>query len=347
MDTVKATDGIDIIGKDQMTDCHECAATKLTRNSFPNSTGITCKPLELIHSDVTGPLDVPTVIGHHTYAINFIDDYSRYTKVYLMDSKDQALSKFKQFIADLGLSDKHIGILRTDGGGEYINRYFEDFCLKKGIKMQRTIPYTPEQNGIAEKMWRTLFTIVRALLKESGAPPAWWGRALIHATRIQNRLIHSKKDKTPYELIYGVAPDLSKLRIFGSLAYYHPNQEKMKKLEDRGLPGIYVGHSETQKGYLIWSIDRKDIVVSRTTNFFENRRPFKCEIDIEETNTSSDEIDEQFANPKDFQLERGKKENINIVGNETNEHTLKTPENDTVSLGKAKDVNPEAGKPKR
>ena len=143
--------------------CEGCAMGKQNRQPFPKKArSTTTGLLELIHSDVCGPMDLPSV-GGSRYFVTFIDDYSRYTTVYMMKQKSEVLAKFTEFVNlvenQTGLKVKRLNIenqtvkrLRSDNGGEYVSNDFERFCTNRGIQREPTIPYSPQQNGVAERM---------------------------------------------------------------------------------------------------------------------------------------------------------------------------------------------------
>ena len=130
--------------------CKGCAKGKNTKNPFPKSEIKTKGTLELIHSDVCGPMSSTSLSGLEYY-ITFIDDYSRKTWIYFLKAKSEVFEKFKEFKALIeNLSDKRIKTLRSDNGGEYTSKEFEAFCKDAGIKRELTTPYNPQQNGVVE-----------------------------------------------------------------------------------------------------------------------------------------------------------------------------------------------------
>ena len=210
----ESTNGMEMKIPETITPCETCIATKMAKTPFPTSTRRATKPLQLVHTDIAGPIRTPSAIDGHIYLINFIDDYSRFIRVYTIKRKSQALDMLQRFIAEVGQPEEMItedktppevkGI-RSDNGGEYTSKKFNDFCIQNKIKRELTIPYTPEQNGVAERAWRTIFDAARAMLKEAKLEPKWWGRAAITAAYIRNRCLSSSlpDGKTPYELFTG------------------------------------------------------------------------------------------------------------------------------------------------
>ena len=156
-------------------DCIKGKKTKHTKKGATRSNEL----LEIIHTDIYGPLYVPC-FTEDKYFITFIDDLSRYGYVYLMHEKAQAIDIFEMFITKVERQlDKKIKIVRSDQGGEYYGRYdesgqnpgpFSKFLEKHGIRAQYTIPGMPQQNGVAERRNRTLMEMVRSMMSYSSIP---------------------------------------------------------------------------------------------------------------------------------------------------------------------------------
>ena len=144
--------------------CKTCMLTKITRKPFKVANRLS-DVLELIHSDLCDFHSTPS-LGNKKYVVTFIDDASRYCYVYLLHAKDEALDSFKIYKEEVELH--HHGTLiknlRTDRGGEY---YDPVYFQSTGIIHQTTAPYTPQQNGVAERKNRTLKEMVNSLLSYS------------------------------------------------------------------------------------------------------------------------------------------------------------------------------------
>lgn len=140
--------------------------------------------------------------------------------VYMLKYKDQALEMFKRFKALVEKEAKDtIKTLRTDRGGEFTSKEFNDFCANAGIKRHLTAPYTPQQNGVVERRNRTVVAMTRSLLKERNMPEMLWGEAIRHSVYILNRSpTKAVVGETPYEAWTGAKPKLSHIRVFGCLA---------------------------------------------------------------------------------------------------------------------------------
>ena len=174
--------------------------------------------LGLIHTDLCDFKATPSR-GGKNYYISFIDEYSKYCYIYLVNTKDEALNSFKNYKAEVeNQLDKKIKVLRSDRGGEYESKDFAEFCSLHGIVHQTTAPYSPQMNGVAERKNRTLKNMINSMLFTSGAPHSLWGDACLAANAILNRIPHKKSDKSPYQLWKGRLPSYKRMKVWGYLA---------------------------------------------------------------------------------------------------------------------------------
>jgi hypothetical protein len=206
-------------------ECEGCTVGKMHRNPFPKqSQHRATKPYDVIHSDVCGPMQVESK-GGNKYMVTFTDDNSRYATVYFIKNKDEVLTKFKEyvsFVENQSGNRGHVKILRSDNGGEYTSNNFVKYCAEKGISHEFTSPYSPEQNGVAERLNRTIMESVRSMIYHAGLPLVFLAKACSTAVYIYNRSpTTALKDKTPYECLFGRKTDISNLRVFGCKCYVH------------------------------------------------------------------------------------------------------------------------------
>ncbi|GJV82426.1 retrovirus-related pol polyprotein from transposon TNT 1-94 [Tanacetum coccineum] len=203
--------------------CETCVEAKLTRTSF-KSVKRTTEPLDMIHTDICDLKSLPTK-GGNKYFITFIDDCTKYCYVYLLKSKDEAIDKFVLYKTEVeNQLGKKIKVVRSDRGGEYVAP-FAELCAKHGIRHEFTAPYSPQQNGIAERKNRTLKEMVTAMLISSGMSQDMWGEAILTATYLLNKIPRKEKEETPYELWMGRKPSYQYLRVWGCLAKLSPSME--------------------------------------------------------------------------------------------------------------------------
>ncbi|KAL5579868.1 hypothetical protein UlMin_012310 [Ulmus minor] len=283
--------GRDTISK--VTFCEHCVLGKHHRLSFKTGVHKTNGALEYIHADLWGPAKTQTQ-GGNKYFLSLIDDYSRKVWVYLLKSKDETFNAFKNWKNLIeNQSNKRVKVLRTDNGLEFCNVAFDDYCKEHGILRHRTVRYTPQQNGVAERMNRTLVDKVRCMLVGSGLPKMFWGEALMTACYIVNQSSSTAIDlKTPNEMWFGKPKSYSNMRVFGCLAYAHQNEGK---LEPRAVKCVFLGYPEGTKGYRLWMKDSKGYktIVSRDVVFKEDVMPCLSEC-IAETGAQHEESSDQF-----------------------------------------------------
>ena len=187
------------LNKDHSSIYKGCTLGKNTKNPFHDSTRKTNNVLELIHSDLCGPMSVPS-LGGFWYYILFIDDFSRKTWIYFLKCKksEEILQRFKEFKALTKFFSGHkIKTLRTDNGGEYTLDLFKKFCKESGIKREYIVPYSAKHNGEAERKNRTIIEAARAMIFDQNLEYYLWVEASCTAVYIQNRSPHSHlRDKT-------------------------------------------------------------------------------------------------------------------------------------------------------
>lgn len=267
--------------------CESCIQGKQARLPFAkNKNKIHIqRPLYIVHSDICGPITPPT-INQKNYFVNFIDEYTHYTVTYLMSHKSELIIYFKDYIekAESNINSKVVH-LYCDNGREYLSNEMKEFCKQKGITYHLTVPYTPQQNSVAERMNRTLTEKARSMIHSSGLNKRFWGEAVLTATYLTN-LIPSKAinvEKTPYELWHNKKPKLKFLRVFGCTAYVH-NKTRKHKFDDKSVKGILVGY--VPNGYKIYNVQNKKFIVARDvifdeTNFTTSRKELDETIKID------------------------------------------------------------------
>ena len=219
----KMVSGLDLDGKQHPTFCEPCVKGKTHRLAFQSSsTKRADHPLELIHSDVCGKIGARSLDGGE-YFVTFIDDYTRYAWVYILQHKSEVFQRFQEWKALVKKSSgRKIKIFRLDNGGEYTSSEFASYLTKEGIKHELTIPHTLQQNGVAERLNRTLIESVRTMLADSKLLHTFWAEVL--ATSVYLRKCSPTKaveTMTHYEAWSGAKPDVSFIRVFGCSAYAH------------------------------------------------------------------------------------------------------------------------------
>ncbi|KAA0052874.1 gag/pol protein [Cucumis melo var. makuwa] len=184
----------------------------MTKRSFTGKCLRAKTHLKLIHSDLCGPMNVKAR-GGYEYFISFIDDYSRYGHIYLIQNKSDSFEKFKEYKADVeNESGKTIKTLRSDQGGKYMDLQFQDYLIEHGIQSQLSAPSMPQQNGVSERRNQTLLDMVHSIMSFSQLPYSFWGYTLETAIYILNNVPSKSVSETPYEL-WKVCKGLSEVQI--------------------------------------------------------------------------------------------------------------------------------------
>jgi len=250
--------------------CKYCVFGKQHRIRFKTAIHKTKEILEYVHSDVWGPAQVRSK-GGAEYFVTFIDDFSRKVWVYFLKNKFEVLDKFKAWKAQVEKSTgKFVKYLRTDNGGEYTSREFASFCEKEGVTRHFTTPRSPEQNGVAERMNRTLCERARSMRLHANLSKDFWAEAVDLACYLVNISPSSALElKTPQEVWTGELFDYSRLRIFGCKAYALVDETQRSKLDSKSKECIFLGYDRTVKGYKLWDPVSKKVLLRSNVVFDE------------------------------------------------------------------------------
>ena len=263
--------------------CHACVQAKQPRKPHKAvKEARNLAPLDLIHSDLCEMNGVLTK-GGKKYFMTLIDDSTRFCYVYLLKTKDEAMHYFKIYKAEVeNQLERKIKRLRSDRGGEYFSHEFDSFCEEHGIIHERTPPYSPQSNGIAERKNRTLTDLVNAMLDTAGLSNEWWGEAILTACHVLNRVPTKNKEVTPFEEWEKKRLTLSYLRTWGCLAKVNVSIVKKRKLGPKTVDCVFLGYALHSVGYrfLVVSSGVPDmrvgaVIESRDATFFENEFPMR------------------------------------------------------------------------
>jgi transposase InsO family protein len=228
-----------------------CVFGKHKRVSFNTSTHKSKGILDYVHSDLWGPSCKPS-IGGSRYMLTIIDNYSCKVWPYFLKDKSEAFSTFKEWkVMIKNQTEKKVKKLRTDNGMEFCSNEFKAYCKSQGIVRHYTIPYMPQQNGVAERWNKTIISKARCMLSNSGLNRRFWAEAASTACYLINRSpCITLGKKTPIEVWSGSPADYSQLRVFGCTAYAHVDNGK---LEPRAAKCIFIGYQHGVKGYKLWN----------------------------------------------------------------------------------------------
>ena len=201
-------------------DCVDCLKSAQHRLPSHVPTRGALRKLQIVHCDTCGPMKMLAIGGKELYFLVFVDDFTRMLWVYGLTAKSAAFEAFQHLVVH---TERECGenflTLRSDNAGEFISAKMKDWCSERGIILQTTQPYTPDMNGVAERVIRTTVEHASAMLWSSFLGLGFWYEAVKTAVYLKNRSPHSAREKTPYELWTGTVPSLAHLRVFGCRCY--------------------------------------------------------------------------------------------------------------------------------
>ena len=255
---------------EQPNKCTDCQIAKLKRKPHNGTITRATEILEIIHSDIIGPID-PSFINSR-YIITFLDEFSRKAWIYLLTSKSEAPSTIIYFFKLItNLTNKNIKIFRTDNGKEYTNKKIINFCNNNGIKKVFSPPYNPQSNGIAERYNQTLIQCAKTLLYSARLSIDFWSFAVIYANYLYNLVPHSGiGNLIPNEIFYNKKVDISKIRVFGCTAFFNNINNKASKFSTNSKKGIFLGISLSKNCYIIMDKENQKLQYVREAVFLEN-----------------------------------------------------------------------------
>src|SRR4051812_11390820 len=247
--------------------CEPCLMGKMTKTPFSGTMERATNLLEIIHTDVCGPMSVEAR-GGYRYILILTDDLSRYEYIYLMKHKSETFEKFKEFQSEAeNQRDRKIKFLRSDRGGEYLSHEFGTLLKKCGIVSQLTPPRSPQRNAVSERRNRTLLDMVRSMMSLTDLPLSFWGYALETATFTLNKAPSKSIETTPYEIWFGKKPKLSFLKFWGCDAYVKKLQPE--KLEPKSEKCVFIGYPKETIGYTFYLRSEGKIFVAKNGSFLE------------------------------------------------------------------------------
>nr|GFA26391.1 retrovirus-related Pol polyprotein from transposon TNT 1-94 [Tanacetum cinerariifolium] len=206
------------------------------------------------------------------------DDYSRFTWVFFLATKDETGPILKTFI--IGLENQlslKVKVIRSDNGTKFKNNDLNQFCGIKGIKREFSVPRTPQQNGIAERKNRTLIQAARTMLAYLLLHILFWAEAVNTACYIHNRVLVTKPhNKTPYELLHGRTPNISFMRPFGCPMTILNTLDSLGKFDRKVNKGFLVGYFVSSKAFRVFNSRTRIVKETLHVNFLENKPNVVC-----------------------------------------------------------------------
>ncbi|GJQ90764.1 putative ribonuclease H-like domain-containing protein [Tanacetum coccineum] len=210
--------------------------------------------LQMLHMNLFGPTSVRS-INHKTYCLVVTDDYSRFSWVFFLATKDETSGILKTFITGIENQINHkVKIIRCDNRTEFKSNDMNQICGMKGIKREFSVARTPQQNEVAKRKNMTLIEAARTMLVDSLLPTTFWAEAVSTACYVQNKVLVTKPhNKTPYELLHGRPPSISFMRTFGCPVTILNTLDPLGKFDGKADEGFFVGYSINSKAFRVFN----------------------------------------------------------------------------------------------
>ncbi|GJU87316.1 putative ribonuclease H-like domain-containing protein [Tanacetum coccineum] len=207
------------------------------------------------------------------YCLVVIDDYSRFSWVFFLATKDETSGILKSFITRVeNLIDQRVKVIRCDNGTEFKNKEMNQFYERKGIKREFSVARTPQQNGVAERKNRTLIEAARTMLADSKLPTTFWAEAVNTACYVQNRVLVTKPhNKTPYELFLGRKLALGFMRPFGYPITILNTIDHIGKFDGKVYEGFFIGYSINNNAFRVFNSRTRIVEENLHVQFSKNK----------------------------------------------------------------------------
>nr|GEY13592.1 hypothetical protein [Tanacetum cinerariifolium] len=229
------------------------------------------KPLHMIHMDLFGLTNV-TSLMRKSYCLVITDDFSRFSWVFFLTTKDETSGILKTFITGIeNQLDCKVKVIRCDNRTKFKNSIMNRFYDMKGIQREFSVPRTPHQNGVAERKNRTLIEAARTMLVDSKFPTTFWAEVVNTACYVLNRaLVIKPHNKTPYKLIRGKPLLIDFMKPFECPVTILNTRDYLGKFDEKADEGFFVGYSMVSKAMRVFN--KRTIIVEETLNirFLEN-----------------------------------------------------------------------------
>ena len=249
--------------------CTDCIPNKLVMSTFKPRTPTPSKPLDLVHSDICGPV-VSSPKGQR-YFVVFIDEATRYCWGEPLKTRDEILPIFKSWkVAAENQADRRLKAIRADNAGEYMSEALKTVHREEGFELTYSAPYFKQQNGVSERFNRTFQEGVLTMLYAAELPRSYWPYALSYFVWCKNRVASaSLPSMTPFEAWHGRRPSVAQARVFGCMGMFYVPKDKRKKWDHRAQWGLHLGVSPHHKAWLFENLDG-GIIITPVAYFIEN-----------------------------------------------------------------------------
>ena len=233
------------------------------------------RPLFHLHLDICGPFSAPAH-DESLYLLQIVGDYSRYVWARPMPNRaaSTVLSLLKDVVAESEATHPghRVSVLRSDNGAELLSQLVSAWLRSKGIRRERTATYTPHQNGVVERMNRSVVELSRTMLIAARLPMNFWALAVHVAAYCRNRSPTTSLDgQTPYQAWHGKKPGIAHMRTSGCVAFAHVRKEDRAKLDPKARACIFVGYSPDSSTYRLWDLQSDKLIESRDVYFVESK----------------------------------------------------------------------------
>lgn len=254
--------------KEEEIRCISCVEGKMCKLPHFSQEMKATKVLEVVHSDIVGPIRTTSYTGKR-FILSFLDEFTAFSTVYVLESKTQVLEKFKEYVTRTkNLFNRNINEFRCDNGTEFANNSFREYCKSLGTRIGFSPIYCPQCNGRIERFNRTLIEKARTLMKDSGLEKKFWDEAVLCAAFLYNRTMNSKGE-VPAVLWYNKNVDYSRLRVFGCNAFFLvPKAKGLEKFEGKTYKLTFVGYNP--EGYRLLDQKSGKIIIGRDVKFDES-----------------------------------------------------------------------------
>jgi len=305
--------------------CNACTKGKMTRNPSTEHMKRVTQKLECVHMDLMGP--VKGSLQGKRYMLTITDQFTGYVWTFFLSNKKKAVETIKSWSLKVERECREhskgekIQRIRFDRGREFLNNAMKDWAEARGTKLEPTVGYHPEANGVSERCNRTIMERAAAMRHAVGLPEVYWELSCRAATYLRNRGVVNDKEVPPWEAWYGKKPRISHLRVWGCPAFVHVPKEKRGKLASRAWEGVFVGYKEdTTKIWEIWDPESRRLVDTRFVLFNETKTGVTnsdlYEYKMRDEDTASLEYSDSDSNDGDDG--QGKEDVLDPIGKCTN-----------------------------
>jgi hypothetical protein len=244
--------------------CEACITTKQHTEPYPKSLTQRTMAGDLTHIDLLEKYTIKYINGNQYYLL-FVDDVTRYITIQFLREKSDMVQKVSSYLAYMDTHEKKLKAIQIDHSTKFVNEMLNTYCTTHGIEIRLTAPYSPLQNGIAERMNTTLVELSRAMLSASKLPEYLWEPTALHAAYLQNRsYTRHLHTLTPYDAWNGKRLDVSHLREFGAPVWILlQGKHKDRKMLPKSQRGAYIRYDDGAHAVKYYNTESRTILTSQ------------------------------------------------------------------------------------